>query len=164
MIPSGTLRKNAQRQVRLSIRAPPTAGPIAVATPPTAPSAPTAVERRSTGNSSSTSASEAGDSMASPAAWTMRAAMRKCTVGAVETRRLPTMNVPKPMRNIRARPNRSAAQPAGTKTAAVVIENAVSVHETVPGLASKVASMSPNATKTSEKLSVASATAPAISP
>ena len=74
------------------------------------------------------------------------------------------MKVPNPMRNIRFRPNRSAAHPAGTKTAAVVIEKAVRVHDTAPGLASNDSSISPKATNTSEKLRVPRAMAPAIRP
>ncbi len=79
-------------------------GPTDAATPPAAPIAPTAVERRRVGKASSTRASEAGDSMARPAACTTRAATSNCTVGAIDTSRLPTTKIANPVRNTWVRP------------------------------------------------------------
>ena len=163
-MPTGTLQKNAQRQPRASTRAPPTRGPNAAATPPAAPMAPTAVERRRLGKASSTSANEAGASMASPTAWRTRAAIRISTEGATATPALPARNRAKPIRKIRVLPKRSASHPPGTMTAAVVMANPVRAQEMVLSPASNDSVISPKATKIIEKLSVANATDPATSP
>ncbi len=71
--PIGTLTKKTQRQLAATSR-PPTTGPSAAASPPTAVQPRTAPWRRSGEVVASTRPSEVGVSSAAPAAWTIRKA------------------------------------------------------------------------------------------
>ena len=79
---SGTLMKNTARQLTVCTRRLPRLGPVAAATPPTAPEMPIAADRRFGGNSGRTSASELGITSAPPSACTTRAAISRAAFGA----------------------------------------------------------------------------------
>src|SRR5262249_58350518 len=77
--PMTTLTKKTDRQPCQSTRTPPSEGPAAAATAPVAPQRAVAVARRSSGNSGSTRASEAGTSIAPPHARAQRGATSHST-------------------------------------------------------------------------------------
>src|SRR5690349_16584113 len=82
MMPTGKLRKNAQRQPRCSTTSAPSVGPAAPATAPTAPQMATAIGTLALGKVCSTSASEEGTNAAAPTACRTRAATSSAGVGA----------------------------------------------------------------------------------
>ena len=116
--PSTRFTKNTSRQSAHSISSPPSDGPVAAATPPTAPHSAVADARRSGGNSGSSSPSEVGTSSAAPAACSTRAATSAHADQASPHSAEATMNSPSPTKNTRRRPSRSASRPAGTSSAA----------------------------------------------
>ena len=101
---SGTLSQKAQRQPPRPTTTAPSDGPVAAATPPTAPQVPMAIARRSGGNSRSTSAIAAGVMRAPPQAWKARVAMSTPGVGAAPLASAPKPKITTPVRNTRRRP------------------------------------------------------------
>ncbi len=74
--------------------------------------------RRSSGNASTTRASEAGTSSAAPSACITRAATRNPTEGAAPHSRDATVNTTIPVTNARRRPSRSVSRPQTIRKAA----------------------------------------------
>ena len=87
----------------------------------TAPQIATANERRSRGNSWSAMDSELGIIAALPMPCSTRAPMRTSTFGVMAHRIDPVVNRPRPPRNTRLPPMRSAARPAARSSAAAAI-------------------------------------------
>ncbi len=116
--PTGTLTRNAQRQLPHSTRAPPIGGPSPAATAALAPHSPTAWARREAGKASITRAREAGISMAAPRACTTRASTRNGTDPAAAHSREAATKRPSPVVYSRRRPMRSARRPQATIAAA----------------------------------------------
>ena len=81
---------------------------------------PTAMERRSTGNSGSTSAREDGKIAEPPAACTTRNAMREPASGATLHSSDPSVKIVTETRKTRLRPNLSAVRPASSSSEATV--------------------------------------------
>ena len=101
-----------------STMSPPSGGPIAAPTPPSAAHAPIAAERFSGGKVGSTSPSEVGVIAAAPIACTTRAATSSSALGASAHRAEPATKMTRPARNTRSRPARSPSLPNGTSSAA----------------------------------------------
>ncbi len=117
---TGRLTRKTSRQLALTSR-PPSGGPAAAATPPTAAQMPIAVGRRWGSNSGSSSASEVGIRNAAPIAWITRAATSVGAEGAAPQRSDPSAKTISPPMKARRRPKRSASAPAGTSSAANTI-------------------------------------------
>ena len=117
-IPKGRFTRNAQRQSPSCTSRPPIGGPSPDARAADAPHSPTACVRRSAGNAATTSAKEAGTSMAAPRAWTTRAPMRNATDGESAQTTEATVKTRTPQTNARRRPIRSVIRPNGTRNAA----------------------------------------------
>ena len=112
------LKAKADRQPPTSMSAAPIDGPVAAATPPTAPQVPMAMARRDVGNADRMSVIAAGISNAAPAACTTRAAISIIGSGAAAASAEPRPNRPTPVRNTRRRPRMSARRPPGINNAA----------------------------------------------
>ena len=93
-------------------------GPVAAASPPTAPQMPSAAARFSTGNSGRTSASEAGVRIAPPIACMTRASTKRAAVGASPQSIEPTLKSASPRIKDFFRPKTSAKRPAVRSAAA----------------------------------------------
>src|SRR4051794_24113460 len=117
-----------QCQLKLTSR-PPSGGPMAAPTPPSAAHAPMTAERRSTGKRGRTSPSDVGVSAAAPAAWTTRAATSSSADGASAHSAEPRVKTASPARNTRSRPTRSPSLPNGTSSAAKTIAYALRIHD-----------------------------------
>ena len=118
--PKGTAAQKIPRQPNSSISRAPVDGPTAPPNPATADQIPTAMERRSTGNSSSTSAREDGNIAEPPAACTTRKAMRVPALGARLHSSDPTVKIATDTRKTRLRPSLSAVRPASSSSEATV--------------------------------------------
>jgi len=129
--PIGTFTRNTQRQSTRSTMTPPSDGPLAAATAPTAPHTPTAVARIVGGNSARTSASEAGSISEAPIAWTARAAISTPSVGAAPQMAEAAQKTSRPAKKIRRRPTRSATRPDESSSEANTMLYAFSTHESV---------------------------------
>ena len=146
-MPTGTLRKNAHRHPKFSIKSAPIVGPAAPATAPIAPQIATAIGIFSRGNVCSTNASDAGTSAAAPTAWAMRPRIRNPTVGASPHSTDAPVKITTAVRKVLRRPTRSASRPAGMSSAANTIVYALSTHDIVVVLTSeKLALIDGNAT------------------
>ena len=80
--PIGTLTQKIQCQSRPSVTAPPTSGPLAMATPAMPPQIPTMAPRRAGGNAAVRMVRLSGMMVAAPRPWTARAATSRPAVGA----------------------------------------------------------------------------------
>ena len=100
--PIGTLTRNTQRQLAATSR-PPTTGPSAAASPPTAAQARTAPWRRSGEDVASTRPSEVGVSSAAPAAWITLNATSIVTLVAAPQAAEAATNTATPSRKPRSR-------------------------------------------------------------
>src|SRR6266702_2345254 len=119
-IPIGTLIRNTQRQLTWT-RRPPSTGPRAAATPPTAPQIATARERCWAGVVVSSRASEVGIMIAAPAACTTLEPTNQAVLVDAAHDADPAVNTPTPIRNPDRWPLRSAMRPATTSNAAKTI-------------------------------------------
>ncbi len=100
--------------------APPTSGPLEIASPATAPQAPSAAPRRATGTAAESSVRVSGVTIAEPEPWTARATISQPALGASAAAAEPAVKMARPMRNIRRRPNRSPRlAPVSSRTAKV---------------------------------------------
>ena len=102
--PSGMLIRKIARQLTASISQPPTSGPTAAATPPSADQAPIARPRSSGWKLASMIARLPGVSRAPPMPCTTRAAIRTSMLGATAQRADAPTNQITPMLKIRRRP------------------------------------------------------------
>ncbi len=96
----------------------PRVGPLAAATAPIAPQAPSAADLRSGGNSGRSKASDVGTTRAAKTACSARAAMSMPVPCASPQAAEVTAKPSSPAMNSRRRPNWSASRPAGTSRAA----------------------------------------------
>ena len=120
MSPIGTLSQKIQCQSRPSAMAPPTSGPIAMASPAMPPHAPSATARRSGGIAADRMVRVSGVTIAPPTPWMARARISISVVGASAASAEPPMKIPIPIRKTRLRPNRSPrAAPVMSRTAKV---------------------------------------------
>src|SRR5919107_4130110 len=116
--PIGTFTRKQSRQSERWISVPPIGGPSAAAMAAEDPYTVSARARRPAGNAFTTSAREAGTTIAPPSAWSARAPMRKPADGATAQRALAVVNRTTPAWNMRLRPSRSASRPDPTRNAA----------------------------------------------
>ncbi len=110
--PSATPSQKIACQPKLSTSSPPTSGPAANASPMTAPHVPIARARAEPSNSCTSSASEAGKSIAAPSPCSARAAISSPDDHASAHSADAVLNTISPSTNSRLRPNRSARLPA----------------------------------------------------
>ena len=110
--------RKTRRQFETEISTPPSDGPSPAAPAATAASSAVPCERRSSGKAWSTSASDAGTSIAAPSAWTSRNTISAVTEGASAQAAEASVKTLNPATNIRRRPTRSASRPAATRNAA----------------------------------------------
>src|SRR5215472_13544206 len=96
--PIGTLTRKIHRQLTATNN-PPITGPRAAATPPTAVHARTAPLRRSGGYDARIRPSDVGVRSAAPAAWTIRAAIRRGTLSTTAQTADATVKIAMPRRN-----------------------------------------------------------------
>src|SRR3954451_19711194 len=116
--PIGTFTRKQRRQSERWINVPPIGGPSAAAMAADEPYTVSARARRPAGNAFTTSASDAGTTIAPPSAWSARAPIRKPALGAIAQRALAVVNSTTPTWNMRLRPSRSASRPEPTRNAA----------------------------------------------
>ena len=127
-IPIGTLIQKIHCQESPSTTAPPTRGPTATASPPSAPQMPRATLRRAAGTPAERRVKESGTMSAPPAPWRARAATRTSMLGARAAAADEAVNSASPTMNIRRRPKRSpSAAPVSSSTAKLSV-NALTVH------------------------------------
>ncbi len=117
-MPIGRLTRKASRQPPASTRMPPRLGPRPAASAATALQSATPWARSRSECASSTSASDAGTTIAAPIACRMRAATRVPTDGAAAHSTDASVKMTMPHSNSRLRPSRSAIRPAATMKAA----------------------------------------------
>jgi hypothetical protein len=117
--PIGRFTTNTQRQSTCT-SSPPSTGPAAAASPPTAAQLRVARVRRSAGTVASSSASDVGSWAAAPIACTDRATTRTHSVGAAAHARDARVNSATPARNTGRWPTRSPSRPSTTSSAARV--------------------------------------------
>ena len=110
-IPIGALTQKIHRHPSVSVRAPPTSGPTATATPTVAPHAAIALPRSRPSNSWPMSASPVANIAAPPMPWSARAAIRSAGSRAAPHATEAKMNTPRPTTNTVFRPKRSATDP-----------------------------------------------------
>ncbi len=103
-MPTGTLTKKIQFQLRLSTIRPPTSGPIASAIAETPAQMPIAWPRSRGGNVAVMIESDAGFINAAPTPWTARAPMRKPALGANPQASDESVKIAIPTMKIRLRP------------------------------------------------------------
>ena len=118
-MPSGTGSTNTQRH-EMSTSQPPSSGPSAAATLPSADQAPIARARSSLRSRASSIARLPGVSSAPPIPWTTRAITSTVMPGATAHTAEATVNTIVPMTNIRRRPTRSPSEPPRRISAASV--------------------------------------------
>jgi hypothetical protein len=113
----------------MSTRTPARSGPTAVATPVHAAQTPK-IRARSAGSAYAprSTASAAGRINAAPAPWTNLDPINARSDGASADATAPSMNVRRPARITRTRPNRSAIVPAGSSSAARITSGALPIH------------------------------------
>ena len=118
--PMGTLSQKIQCHEMPSTMAPPTRGPRATASPPTAPQAPSATPRRSAGTAALSRVRVRGTTMAPPAPWRARAMMSVSMLVDIAASAEAAVKMARPMTNSRRRPKRSpSAAPVSSSTAKV---------------------------------------------
>ena len=121
-MPTGTLSRKIQCQLSPWAMAPPTSGPIAIASPAIPPHAPSARARRSGGTAADRIVRLSGVTIAPPMPWTARARIRTSLFGARAAASEPAVNTMRPMTNTRRRPKRSpSAAPVSSSTANVSV-------------------------------------------
>jgi hypothetical protein len=118
--PIGILTNRTHRQDSVEVSTPPRIDPAAPPAPATALQIPSAQGRRSGANVVTMIVKVAGDSSAPPMPWTARAAVSQAESCATPPARLATVKSPRPNRNTRRRPNRSAARPPRSRNPANV--------------------------------------------
>ena len=119
-IPTGTLTKKIQLQVRCSAMSPPTSGPIASASAETPAQIPIAAPRSAGGNVAAMIESVAGFINAAPTPWRMRAAMSISPESASPQKSEASVNTAMPTTNTSRRPYASATFPPVSISAAKV--------------------------------------------
>ena len=107
-----------RRQSPTSVRTPPTRTPIAAPAPPTAPQAASAFARCLPWKAVVMIERAAGESIAAPSPWPARAANSAAAVPARAEATDETVKTPRPVRNMRRRPTRSASAAAEEEQAA----------------------------------------------
>ena len=127
-IPIGTFRAKTDCQPIPSVRAPPTNGPIATATPIVAPYRPVAIPSSLPLNSCAISASETANMIAPPTPCTARETLSQVGSGASAATPDATVKITSPQANTRLRPSRSASEPATRTNAASVSVYASTTH------------------------------------
>ncbi len=126
--PIGTLSQKIHCHARPCVTAPPTTGPATTASPVIPPNRPSAWPRRSGGNAAVSNASATGATIAAPAPWTARAAIRKPTsVDSAHAAEAET-NKPSPIANSLRRPNRSPSDEPVISSTAKLSAYALTVH------------------------------------
>ena len=115
--PTGTFRKNTQRQPAAATSRPPITGPDARPTACAAACTPSAVRRVRAGTLVTTSATLLACSRAAPPAWTTRRAISAPSEGASPHAADEPANTTNPYRYMSLRPARSDQRPAGTSSA-----------------------------------------------
>ena len=119
--PSGTLMRKIQPQWRCWLIRPPSAGPAARASAPTAAQMPIAVVRSLTLlNVAMMMASVAGSSSAAPTPWMARLAMSTPPLPASPAASEESVKTARPTRNTRRRPYTSASRPPTSSSPASV--------------------------------------------
>ena len=111
---TGTLTKKNQRHDSAWVKKPPTNGPIAEPTPPTAPRMPIPTERCSAGKALLTIDSPSANSIADPTPWTARAATSCHSAWARPQAIEAAPNSASPASITRRRPKRSPRRPTAT--------------------------------------------------
>ncbi len=120
--PIGTFTQKIHCQARPSAMAPPTSGPMAIASPATPPHAPSATARRSGRTLADRMVRLSGVISAPPTPWMARARMSSLDVEERAAYADPAVNRTMPMMNMRLRPNRSpSAAPVSSSTAKVSV-------------------------------------------
>jgi len=114
--PTGTLRKNTQRQPTAATSKPPSTGPDARPTACAAAWTPSAARRWRSGTLVTTSATLFAWSKAAPAAWTMRSAISIPIEAASPHAADAAAKITNPYRYSSLRPARSDQRPAGTSS------------------------------------------------
>ena len=117
---TGRLRKKMARQLTLSVRKPPTTGPMARAMADTPAHVPIALPRSSGGKALVMIDSVAGIMNAAPMPCTARQPTSQASLGEKPMVALDTANVMTPNRNIRRRPKMSPRRPPVTSSTAKV--------------------------------------------
>ena len=145
---NGTLTRKTQRQSATSTSRPPTTGPRASPSPPTADQIPVALGRSSGGNSTASSDSAGGNTQAADTPISTRAAMRAPTDCAAAASTDATAKPTSPVTNTRRRPNRSASPLPTSSRPASETRNASITHCNSPMPASRSLEMSGSATFT----------------
>ena len=126
--PIGTFSQKIQCHEIPLTTAPPTSGPIATASPPMPPQAPSARPRRAGGTAAERIVSVSGVTIAPPTPCTARATSSAVAVGASAAAAEASVKMPMPIENIRRRPKRSpSAAPVSSSTANVSVY-ALTVH------------------------------------
>src|SRR5215217_4258846 len=144
----GTLTRNTQRQPATSTSTPPTTGPRASPSPPTADQIPTAFGRSSGGNSTARSDSAGGSTQDAATPMSTRAAITSPTVCDAAVSTDAAAKPTNPDTNTRRRPNRSASPLPTSNSPASETRNASSTHCNSPIPASRSFDMSGSATFT----------------
>ena len=111
----GMFTKKIQCQAPYVTRRPPSVGPTAAATEPSAPQMPMAAPRWRAGNAVNRMASEMGAMAAPPTACPTRKAMSQPMLGARPQSNENTVNTLSPIRKMRFWPNLSARRPMERK-------------------------------------------------
>ena len=110
--PTGTLIRKIACQPMSEVSAPPRSTPTAAPAPPTAPQAPSARARSwPSVNVAMMIERAAGESIAAPSPWPARAANKAVALAARAEATDAAVKTPRPVRNMRLRPMRSAARP-----------------------------------------------------
>ena len=121
-------------------------GATAADSGPAAAHVATAEDRRSAGNSGSTTARDEGMTSAPATAWATRAAMRISIVGATADPIAETTKPTRPRLNTRRRPTRSARRPPTGRNAAEAMKKPEATSDTVDSVAFENSSeIEPNA-------------------
>jgi hypothetical protein len=117
-MPTGRLRKNAQRQDRFVVSQPPSSGPMAAIPPITAPQIPKAIARSRPRKLSLRIDCVAGRIIAPPRPWTSRAPMSISPLLATPATMEASTNRTRPPRYNARRPRTSPIRPSVTRSAA----------------------------------------------
>jgi hypothetical protein len=116
--PIGTLTKKIHRHVSPLVIAPPSTGPTATAMPVIAPNTPNATPRSSPRKASASNASDVANMAAPPTPWPARASDRNTGLCATPHSSEPVVKTAIPAAKTILRPNRSATEPAVSRSAA----------------------------------------------
>ena len=135
-IPIGMFTRNTSRQLEAATSTPPSDGPMPAEAAAIALQSATPCARRGPGKACSTSASEAGTTIAAPSAWSTRKTTSRPSEGAIAHSSDAAVKMITPHSNRRLRPSRSAMRPAATRNAANTMLYAFRTHETLAKSAS----------------------------